>query len=84
MCSRPSPIGLRRRRLPEGEDALALEKELALLGKEHAESAEVYLLLVGLDLGEVGIYGEIRGHAIGDTVLGVEADIRVEVVVDLR
>ena len=39
----------------EGERALVLEEELALLGKEQAEAREVDLLLVGLDLREVGV-----------------------------
>ena len=38
--------------LSEGEDAGALEKEVALLREEQAEAGQVDLLLVSLDLGE--------------------------------
>ena len=44
----------------EVEDALALEKELALLREEEAESGEVDLLLVVLDLSEIGVVGEVE------------------------
>ena len=47
------------RRAAEAERALVLEKELALLGEEQAETREVNLLLVRLDLGEVGIDGDV-------------------------
>ena len=43
----------------ELEDAGVLEEEVALLGKEQAEAREVDLLLVGFDLREVGVDGEV-------------------------
>ena len=64
----------------EGERALVLEEELALLGKEQAEPRQVDLLLVGLDLGEVGVVGEVRGQALRHAVLHVDADVAAEVV----
>ena len=42
-------------RAAEGEDALALEEEVALLGKEQTEARQVHLLLVVFDLREVGV-----------------------------
>ena len=60
------------RRPAEGERALVLEKELALLGKEQAEAREVDLLLVGLDLREVGVVGEVGRQVLRDAVLHVE------------
>ena len=46
-------------RLPVVEEAGALGEELALLGEEQAEAREVDDLLVGLDLREVGLVGQI-------------------------
>ena len=43
----------------EGEEALILQEEVALLGEEEAEAGQVHLLLVGLDLREVGVVGEV-------------------------
>ena len=64
----------------ELEDAPSLEEELALLRKEQVESRQVHLLLVDLDLREVGVVGEVGGEALGDAVLHVDADVAVEVV----
>ncbi len=68
----------------EGEDALVLEEELALLGEVEAEPGEVDLLLVGLDLREVGVHGQIRHQVLGDAVLDVEPRVRGRVVGDRR
>ena len=46
----------------ELEDAGVLEEEVALLGKEQAEARQVDLLLVGFDLREVGVDGEVPGR----------------------
>ena len=59
----------------EGEDALALEKEVALLGKEQVEPRQVDLLLVLFDLREIGVVREVGGQALGDAVLHVDADV---------
>src|SRR5205814_9555700 len=45
--------------LPELEDPGVLQEEIALLGKEETEPREVHLLLVGFDLREVGVDGEV-------------------------
>src|SRR4029453_6838146 len=63
-------------------DAGVLEKEVTLLRKEQAEARQVDLLLVGFDLREVGVDGEIPRQPAGDAVLGVEPDVGV--VADLR
>ena len=68
----------------EVEDALVLEEEVALLGEEQAEARQVDLLLVGLDLGEVGVVGEVGGQAPRDAVLHVEADVAAEGARDQR
>src|SRR6185503_16100541 len=43
----------------EGEDALPLEEELALLRVEQPEAAEIDLGLVFLDLRKIGVVGEV-------------------------
>ena len=70
----------RRAAAAEVEQASALEKELALLGQEQVEARQVDLLLVDLDLREVGVHGEIGGQVRGDAVLQIAADIAVVVV----
>ena len=51
--------------LREIEHAAPFEEEVALLGKEQAEAREVDLLLVDLDLREVGVDGEVGGQVRG-------------------
>src|SRR5262249_35610827 len=62
-------------RAAEGKDALILQEELALLGKEQAEAGEVDLLLVGFDLREVGVVREIGGEILRHRVLRVAAEV---------
>ncbi len=52
----PTPA-LRPERLPsrKREGPLPFEEELALLGKEQTEARQVHLLLVDLDLREIGV-----------------------------
>jgi len=64
-------------RQTELEDAGVLQEELALLGEEEGEAGEVDLLLVGLDLGEVGVEREIEREAARDPPLEVEAQLDV-------
>ena len=64
-----------RRRAAERERARVLEEELALLREEEAEAREVDLLLVGLDLGEVGVVGEVGREVLRHAVLHVDADV---------
>src|SRR5262245_38816106 len=47
----------------ELEDAGVLEEEVALLGKQQVEPREVDLLLVGLDLREIGVDREVPRQA---------------------
>lgn len=69
-------------RLPaaEGEQPLALEKELALLREEQTEACEVDLFFVRLHLGEVCIDGEVRGQAAGQADLHVKTKVGGHVV----
>ena len=53
----------------EVEDAAALEEELPLSRKEQVEAGQVDLLLVNLDLREVGVDGEVGGQVLRDAVL---------------
>ena len=62
------------------EEPLAFEEEVATLGEELAEAGEVHLLLVFLHLGEVGVVGEVERQASRDAVLGVDAEVALEVV----
>ena len=69
-----------RRRLEEAagaelEDPRVLEEELALLGIEEVEAGEVHLLVVGLDLGEVGLRGHVEDDAGLDLPLGIEPEV---------
>ena len=68
------------RRTAEREHALVLEEEIALLGKEEAEPRQVDLLLIRFDLREVGVVREVGGEVLRQPVLGVDADVRRQVV----
>ena len=83
---RTAPARRRRQSVDaaERERVAVLEKELALLGEEQAEPRQVDLLLVGLDLREIGVVGEVRGQVLRDAVLHVEPHVAVEVVRDRR
>ena len=48
--------------------------------EEQAESGQVDLLLVHLDLREVGVVGEVRGQVLGESVLDVDTAVRVAIV----
>ena len=64
----------------ERERALVLQEELALLREEQAEARQVDLLLIGLDLREVGVDREIGGEVLRDAVFHVDADVGRDVV----
>ena len=85
---RPPPPGAPRppERDPaaEIEDAAAFQEELALLREEQTEAGQVDLLLVHLDLREIGVDGEIGGQVLCHAVLDVEPDVAVTVVEYLR
>ena len=66
--------------LPELEGGGVFEEEGALLGEEEVEAGEVDLLLVGFDLGEVGVHGEVGGELRGDAPLHVESEVAEGVV----
>ena len=61
----------------ELEDAGVLEEEVALLREEQVEARQVDLLLVGLDLREVGVDGEVPRQSRRHAVLHVEAGVVV-------
>src|SRR5205085_2378784 len=62
----------------ELEDSLPFEKELALFRKQQVEPRQVHLLVVGLDLREVGVVREIGDDAPREPIFGVEAELTVE------
>ena len=68
------------RHAAERERALVLEEELALLRKEQTEPRQVDLLLVGFDLREVGVDGQVGGEALRDGVFHVEAGVGLRIV----
>ena len=68
------------RHAAEREGVAVLEEELALLGKEQAEPRQVDLLLVGLDLREIGVEREVGDQVLRDGVLHVEPRVAAEVV----
>ena len=63
----------------ELEHAGVLEEEIALLGEEQVEARQVDLLLVGFDLREVGVDGEVPRQARRHAVLHVEAGVVVAI-----
>ena len=62
---------------PELEQSGALEEELPLFRKEEVEPGEVDLDVVRLDLGEVGVPGEIERQVGGQPVLQVQTGLRL-------
>ena len=68
----------------EVEDALALEKKRPLLRKEHVETRQVHLLLVHLDLREVGAPGQVGGQVLRQPILEIETDVASQVVRERR
>ena len=64
------------------EQSRVFQKELTLFRKEETEPREIDTLLIGLDLGEVGIDGEISGEVLGQAVLHVQSDVTAHVVDD--
>ena len=71
-------------RSAEREHSLVLQEELAFLGIEQAEAGEVDLLLVHLDLGEVGVDGGVRDQVLRQRVLHVEPGLGVQRVRERR
>ena len=60
--------------LSEAEDVGPFQEELPLLGIEQAEAGQVELLLVGFDLGEIGVDGQVGGDVRSQAGLDVQAD----------
>jgi hypothetical protein len=61
----------------ERKDALVFKEEIALFRKEEIEARQVYLLLVGLNLGEIGVGGEVPYQPVGHAVLHVHATLGI-------
>ncbi len=59
---------------------MSFEKEVTFLRKKEAEPGEVDLLLVVLDLSEVGVVGEIGRQTPSQPILDVETHVDIEVV----
>src|SRR5439155_16424885 len=66
------------RRRAQVEQPARLEEELSLLRKEEWKAGEVDDLLIGLDLREVSVDGEVRGQRRRQPDLGVGADLAAE------
>src|SRR6185503_2457067 len=64
----------------EIENALTLEKKIALLRVEDVEAREVDLLQVLFDLREIGIHRHVGGERAREAVLQIEAAARGYVV----
>ena len=71
----PAEEQLHLARVAHREEPGVLEEERALLGKEQVEAIEVHLLVVDLDLGEVGVDGAVDREARRDGVLQVAPDV---------
>ncbi len=66
----------------ESEVPLPLQEKLSLLRILNVEARQVHLDLVVLDLGEVGVHGDVRDEAPGDPVLDVDTRLGSEIVRD--
>ena len=51
-----------------------LQEEIPLLGKEQVEPREVHLLLIDLDLREIGVGGDVDGQILCHAVLEIATD----------
>ena len=71
----PAEEQLELARLPHREQPRVLQEERPLLGEEQVEPVEVDLLVVHLDLREVGVVRQIEGEARGDAVLQVRPHV---------
>ena len=71
----PAEEQLELARLPHREEPRVLEKEGPLLREEQVEPVEVDLLVVHLDLREVGVVRQVEGEARGHAVLQVRPDV---------
>ena len=69
-------------RVADREEAGVLEEERPLLGEEQIEAIEIDLLVVDLDLGEVGVDRAVERQARRDVVLDVAAGVVVVLGVD--
>src|SRR5690606_34286442 len=63
------------RREADCEEARVLEEERPLLGEEKTEAGEIDLLIVHLDLREVGVDRQVQDEALRDADLRVCADL---------
>src|SRR6185295_4240425 len=61
----------------ELEHAGILQEEVPFFRKEQAETRQVHLLLVGFNLGKVGVDREVPGQAARESVFRVEAGLCV-------
>ena len=71
-------------RAPRRQTAPGSREELPLLGKKQAEPGEVDLLGIRLDLGKIGVDGEVGRQILRQAVLNVEAEVPAEVIGNLR
>ena len=63
--------------LPDSEHFRVFEEKIAFLGEEQAEASQVDLLLVGLDLGEVGAPGQIECQRWSDATFEISAGVKL-------
>ena len=74
----PAEEDVDRPGLSDREQARVLQEERPLLGEEQREPVEVDLLVVHLDLREVGVEGGVEGQARADAVLQVGPDVAAD------
>ncbi len=70
--------------LDEVEISPAFEKEIAFFREEEIETRQVDLAFVDLDLGEIGVIGEIGGEIVGDAEFHIHPVLLFGLVVDGR
>jgi hypothetical protein len=71
-------------RTADREEPGIFQEERPLLREEEIEAVQIHLLLVDLDLCEVGVDGRVQGQARRHAVLGVKADVPEELRVAVR
>ena len=59
----------------------SFQKEEPFFREEQGESGQVDLLVIGLDLGEIGIYSHIQSEVIGEPVLDIQSQFEIRIVI---
>ena len=70
------------RATPKSVHTPPFQEELALLREQEIEPCEIHLLLVYLDLSEVGVHGDVQRQVLRDCVLDVHTCVGQPIILD--